>query len=94
MVTPALRKLFAAEGIEVIGLAAGAKYLLRELATDPGPVEIVILGDGSVLPETVAASATPIAPALAWLRSAYPPSFRGYSSVSSTSKPPRACVHT
>ncbi|MEE9208996.1 MAG: SDR family NAD(P)-dependent oxidoreductase, partial [Kiloniellales bacterium] len=65
MVTPALRKLFTAEGIEVIGLAAGAKYLLRELATDPGPVEIVILGDGSVLPEAVAASATPIAPALA-----------------------------
>ena len=65
MVTPALRELFAAEGIEVIDPAAGAEYLLRELATDPGPVEIVILGDGSVLPEASAASPTPIAPALA-----------------------------
>jgi NAD(P)-dependent dehydrogenase (short-subunit alcohol dehydrogenase family) len=65
MVTRALRALFAAEGIEVIGLAAGAKHLLLELAADPGPVEIVILGHGSVLPEAVAAAATPIAPALA-----------------------------
>jgi hypothetical protein len=65
MVTPTLRGLFAAEGIQVIALAAGAKHLLRELAAPPGPVEIVILGQGSVLPETLAAAATPIAPALA-----------------------------
>jgi NAD(P)-dependent dehydrogenase (short-subunit alcohol dehydrogenase family) len=63
MVTPALRELFAAQGIEVIALEAGANYLLRELATGPGPVEIVILGEGSVLPEAVAASAAPVAPA-------------------------------
>ncbi len=45
MVTPALKKLFAAEGVEIIDLAAGADYLLRELATPPGgPVELVILG--------------------------------------------------
>ena len=62
MVTPALRELFAAEGIQVIDLAAGAKHLLRELAADPGPVEIVILGHGSVLPGAVAGAATPIAP--------------------------------
>jgi len=45
MVTPGLKKLFAQEGVEVIGLQAGADYLLRELATPPGgPVELVILG--------------------------------------------------
>jgi hypothetical protein len=45
MVTPALKKLFAAEGVEIIDLAAGADYLLRELATAPGgPVELVIHG--------------------------------------------------
>jgi acyl transferase domain-containing protein/NAD(P)-dependent dehydrogenase (short-subunit alcohol dehydrogenase family) len=45
MVTPALRKVFADEGVGVIGLRAGAEYLVQELAqpTD-GPVEIVILG--------------------------------------------------
>ena len=45
MVTPGLKKLFAQEGVEVIGLQAGADYLLQELATPPGgPVELVILG--------------------------------------------------
>ena len=45
MVTPALKKIFAAEGVEIIDLAAGADYLLRELATAPGgPVELVIAG--------------------------------------------------
>jgi NAD(P)-dependent dehydrogenase (short-subunit alcohol dehydrogenase family) len=45
MVTPALKKLFASEGIEVIDLQAGADYLVRELATPAeGPVELVILG--------------------------------------------------
>jgi len=45
MVTPALAKLFADEGIELIGLKAGAEYLLREIAagTD-APAEVVILG--------------------------------------------------
>ncbi|MEJ2202258.1 MAG: SDR family NAD(P)-dependent oxidoreductase, partial [Desulfuromonadaceae bacterium] len=36
MVTPALKKLFQQEGIEVIGLQAGADYLLQELATPTG----------------------------------------------------------
>ena len=45
MVTPALKKLFAQEGVEVIALHAGSRYLLQELATPPGgATEIVILG--------------------------------------------------
>ncbi len=45
MVTPTLKKVFAAEGIAVIDLKAGADYLVEEIATPPGgPVELVILG--------------------------------------------------
>jgi NAD(P)-dependent dehydrogenase (short-subunit alcohol dehydrogenase family) len=45
MVTPALKKVFAAEGVSVIDLKAGADYLVEEIATLPGgPVELVILG--------------------------------------------------
>ena len=45
MVTPALKQLFADEGIAVIDLNAGADYLVREIATAAGgPVELVILG--------------------------------------------------
>jgi NAD(P)-dependent dehydrogenase (short-subunit alcohol dehydrogenase family) len=45
MVTPALKKLFAQEGIGLIGLEAGAEYLVRELgAADERAVEVVILG--------------------------------------------------
>ena len=45
MVSPALKKLFAAEGVAVIDLKAGSDYLMKEIATPPGgPVEIVILG--------------------------------------------------
>ena len=45
MVTPALKKLFEQEGVEVIDLRAGVDYLLKELSTPPGgPVELVILG--------------------------------------------------
>jgi NAD(P)-dependent dehydrogenase (short-subunit alcohol dehydrogenase family) len=45
MVTPALKKLFAAEGVAVIDLKAGSDYLINEIATPPGgPVELVILG--------------------------------------------------
>jgi acyl transferase domain-containing protein/acyl carrier protein/NADP-dependent 3-hydroxy acid dehydrogenase YdfG len=54
MVTPALRPLFAAEGIDLIPPGAGARYLVAELqATGPDghrpPVEVVILG-GTALP--------------------------------------------
>ncbi|WP_321531777.1 SDR family NAD(P)-dependent oxidoreductase [uncultured Desulfuromonas sp.] len=45
MVTPALKKIFADEGIDVIDLAAGSRYLLQELNRQDGQVEIVILGD-------------------------------------------------
>ncbi len=45
MVTPALKEVFAGEGIAVIDLKAGADYLVEEIATPPGgPVELVILG--------------------------------------------------
>jgi acyl transferase domain-containing protein/NAD(P)-dependent dehydrogenase (short-subunit alcohol dehydrogenase family) len=45
MVTPALKKVFAEEGIAVIDLKAGADYLIEEMATPcGGPVELVILG--------------------------------------------------
>ncbi len=45
MVTPALKKVFAQEGIEVIDLQAGASYLVNELSTPPGgPVELIISG--------------------------------------------------
>jgi hypothetical protein len=45
MVTPELKKIFAAEGVAVIDLKAGADYMLEEISTPPGgPVELVILG--------------------------------------------------
>ncbi|SHJ71002.1 polyketide-type polyunsaturated fatty acid synthase PfaA [Malonomonas rubra DSM 5091] len=45
MVTPALKKVFEQEGIEVIDLQAGADYLVQEISTPPGgPVELVIVG--------------------------------------------------
>ncbi len=42
MVTPALKKVFAGEGIGLISLAKGSELLIRELACD-GPVEVVAL---------------------------------------------------
>jgi len=44
MVTPALKKIFAAEGIGVIDLQVGSHYLLQELAHNDNEVEVVILG--------------------------------------------------
>ena len=50
MVTPALKKLFAAEGVGLISLEAGAEYLVRELGmVKERAVEIVILGGGSTV---------------------------------------------
>ncbi|MGB3977201.1 MAG: SDR family NAD(P)-dependent oxidoreductase [bacterium] len=56
MVTPELKKLFKNEGIDVIDMPSGARYLARELRmeygkTSPAPVEIVILGTSE--PDTV-----------------------------------------
>ncbi|HEY1379254.1 MAG TPA: SDR family NAD(P)-dependent oxidoreductase, partial [Gemmataceae bacterium] len=50
MVTPALRGVFAAEGIGLIPLAAGARHLLAELAAPDRAVETVVLGPNSELP--------------------------------------------
>jgi len=52
MVTPQLKEVFASEGVGVIGLQAGAEYLVDEMATpsaNNAPVEIVIVGK---LPQT------------------------------------------
>ncbi len=58
MVTPALKKLFEQEGVGLIGLRAGAEYLVRELQSDQyGSVEVVILGRG----EPIAQPAPPAA---------------------------------
>ncbi len=47
MVTPALRKLFAAEGVGVIGLEDGARFLVDELAAGGEDVEIVAIAAAS-----------------------------------------------
>ena len=50
MVTPGLKSVFAGEGIGLIGLEAGARYLVEEIrSNDPAP-EVVVLG-GTSLPE-------------------------------------------
>ncbi|MCE1226525.1 MAG: SDR family oxidoreductase [Geobacteraceae bacterium] len=43
MVTPALKKVFAAEGIGLIPLEAGADLLVHEIAAPTGPVEVTVL---------------------------------------------------
>ncbi|MCR9161309.1 MAG: SDR family NAD(P)-dependent oxidoreductase [Nannocystaceae bacterium] len=60
MVTPALAKMFAAEGVRTIGLSAGAQTLLDLLGRDTG-VEVVVLGEGSALPGAVLYSEPPAA---------------------------------
>lgn len=47
MVTPGLKKVFESEGVAVIPLRAGAKYLINEISS-PGPVELVLLGSAPV----------------------------------------------
>ncbi|TSK07974.1 MAG: SDR family NAD(P)-dependent oxidoreductase [Geobacter sp.] len=54
MVTPALKKVFASEGIGVIDLTEGGSFLAREIAANDAPVEIVAIAE---LPEQ--ASVTP-----------------------------------
>jgi len=49
MVNTGLKKLFASEGIEVIDLEEGSRYLLQELGGSAKEVELVILGGGTVL---------------------------------------------
>jgi len=43
MVTPALKKVFAGEGIGLIGLAEGGELLIREIAATDAPVEVVAM---------------------------------------------------
>jgi hypothetical protein len=43
MVTPALKKVFATEGIGLIPLEAGADLLVQEIAAPTGPVEVTVL---------------------------------------------------
>src|SRR5205823_574264 len=60
MVTPALKKLFEQEGIGVIPLAEGARYLVQELrAGDRGAVEVVVLADPGMRNECRKAEAGP-----------------------------------
>jgi acyl transferase domain-containing protein len=48
MVSPALKKVFAQEGIGLIPLEAGANYLVEELRMPPGDaVEVVVLASGA-----------------------------------------------
>jgi len=61
MVTPALVKMFAAEGVQTIGMRAGSHTLLDLLAHD-GPAEVVVLGAGSDLPGAVRVETTPELP--------------------------------
>jgi NAD(P)-dependent dehydrogenase (short-subunit alcohol dehydrogenase family)/acyl carrier protein len=61
MVTPSLKPLFASEGIGLIPLADGARYLVREIAAaEPErPAEVVVLGEGSAVPSTPSPAAEP-----------------------------------
>ncbi len=58
MVTPALKSMFSAEGIKVIGLQSGARYLVDEIAAAGGPTEVLVLGSGSELPDQRPAEAS------------------------------------
>jgi acyl transferase domain-containing protein/acyl carrier protein len=65
MVTPALKKVFAQQGIGVIPLDAGANYLVEELRSPPGgAVEIVLLARGESPRRADDAPAPPSPPAV------------------------------
>jgi len=60
MVTPALRGVFAAEGIGLIGLKSGSELLIEELKQPTsGPKEIVVLGELEKTIATVETDAEP-----------------------------------
>ncbi|MDY0301625.1 MAG: SDR family NAD(P)-dependent oxidoreductase, partial [Trichlorobacter sp.] len=65
MVTPALKKVFADEGIGLISLQTGGEFLTREISIAAGPVELVALAaDGnSQQIITCKQSAKPLSPA-------------------------------
>jgi acyl transferase domain-containing protein/NAD(P)-dependent dehydrogenase (short-subunit alcohol dehydrogenase family) len=58
MVTPALKKVFAGEGIGVIGLAEGGSFLAREIVATDGPVEVVAIATLNA-PESAAPASKP-----------------------------------
>jgi acyl transferase domain-containing protein/NAD(P)-dependent dehydrogenase (short-subunit alcohol dehydrogenase family)/acyl carrier protein len=58
MVTPALKKVFAGEGIDLIDLATGGELLSREIAASGDPVEIIALA-GAADDSPAAASPLP-----------------------------------
>ncbi|SNB46800.1 type I polyketide synthase [Geobacter sp. DSM 9736] len=66
MVTPSLKKMFAAEGVGVIGLASGAEHLLAEISEPPGaPVESVVIGAAEAAASgPLDAAPTPLTPAV------------------------------
>lgn len=72
MVTPELRKVFAAEGIGLIPLRSGAEYLLAELSTNDGAIESVVMAqaEGAEGPpvESHAQSQSAAAMELVWQR--------------------------
>jgi NAD(P)-dependent dehydrogenase (short-subunit alcohol dehydrogenase family) len=69
MVTPSLRKVFAAEGVGLIPLEAGANYLMREIVQADGPAEVVVVaGDLPSEPARPARITTTPALTTAWER--------------------------
>src|SRR5262249_33758629 len=67
MVTPALKPLFASEGIPLIPLRAGARHVVTEIEAARGaPVEVVILGGprpvepAAAPPEPIPSSLSPV----------------------------------
>jgi NAD(P)-dependent dehydrogenase (short-subunit alcohol dehydrogenase family)/acyl carrier protein len=61
MVTPALKKVFAGEGIGLIGLNEGGELLVREIAAPGEPVEIIALA-GTTTSSLAVASHLPAKP--------------------------------
>lgn len=65
MVTPGLKKLFNSEGVGLIPVEAGGRFLVNELATVDRDVEVVVLGTAPTTPATpvemVATQALPAA---------------------------------
>jgi acyl transferase domain-containing protein len=60
MVNASLKKVFAGEGVEVIGLSAGADTLLREISLAPGEgVETVVLGAAAEMSAAAAPVSAP-----------------------------------
>jgi hypothetical protein len=65
MVTPALAKVFAQEGIGLIAPEAGAEYLVEELRSGGREVEVVILAPGRAPEVPPGEPAPPVRPSLA-----------------------------